>query len=78
MNRIFGMQVKLAMSEQEKSIKRMAEEEQDKIVAEQQRRIEAFERTQGLGRQDYEVNEILGGSMEGKAKQLKVNGGSSE
>ena len=72
MNSIFGLQVKLAMSEQEKSNKRMAEEEKEMLVAEQQRKIEAFERTQGIGQQDYPVSDALGGPMEGRALQLKV------
>ena len=68
MNRTFGLQVKLAMSEKEKNDKRQAVEEQEQHVLEQQRKIEAFERTRGIGKQDYDVTEVLG-----KAKQIKVN-----
>ena len=72
MNSMFGLRVKLAMSEQEKCDKRMAEDEKEMVDSEQQRRIEAFERTQGIGRQEYPVSDALGGPMEGKAFQLKV------
>ena len=72
MNGLFGLQVKLAMSEQEKCDKRMAEDQKEMVDAEQQRRIEAFERTQGIGRQEYPVSDALGGPMEGRAFQLKV------
>ena len=67
----FGLYVKLAMSEQEKSIKRMTEQEKEILILEQQRRLEEFEKTQGVGRQDYPVEEVLG-PMEGKAVMLKV------
>ena len=71
MNHTLGLHVKLAMSEQEKSVKRMTEQEKENLIMEQQRRLECFERTQGIGRQDYPVYEILG-PIEGKAAQLKV------
>ena len=67
----FGLYVKLAMSEQEKSIKRMTEQEKEILILEQQRRLEEFEKTQGVGRQDFPVEEVLG-PMEGKAVMLKV------
>ena len=67
----FGLYVKLAMSEQEKSIKRMTEQEKEILILEQQRRLEEFEKTQGVGRQDFPVEELLG-PMEGKAVMLKV------
>ena len=67
----FGLYVKLAMSEQEKSIKRMTEQEKEVLILEQQRRLEEFEKTQGVGRQDFPVEEVLG-PMEGKAVMLKV------
>ena len=67
----FGLYVKLAMSEQEKSIKRMTEQEKEILILEQQRRLEEFEKTQGVGRQNFPVEEVLG-PMEGKAVMLKV------
>ena len=70
-NNTFGLQVKLAMSEQEKSVKRMTEHEKELLILEQQKRLEAFERTQGIGHQNYPVDQILG-PMEGKAVMLKV------
>ena len=71
MTSTFGLHVKLAMSEQEKSIKRMTEQEKDMLILEQQRKLEAFQKSQGIGRQEYPVDEILG-PMEGKAVMLKV------
>ena len=67
----FGLHVKLAMSEQEKTVKRMTEQEKEILILEQQRRLESFERTQGVGRQDYPIDEVLG-PMEGKAMLPKV------
>ena len=71
MTNTFGLHVKLAMSEQEKSIKRMTEQEKDMLILEQQKKLEAFQKTQGIGRQEYPVDEILG-PMEGKAVLFKV------
>ena len=71
MTNTFGLHVKLAMSEQEKSVKRMTEQEKDMLILEQQRKLEAFQRTQGIGRQDYPVEDVLG-PMDGKAVMLKV------
>ena len=72
MTNTFGLQVKLAMSEQEKSVKRMTEHEKEVLILEQQQRLEAFERTQGIGHQNYPVDQILG-PMEGKTVLLKVS-----
>ena len=71
MTNTFGLHVKLAMSEQEKSVKKMTEQEKDMLILEQQRKLEAFQRTQGIGLQDYPVDDILG-PIEGKAAMLKV------
>ena len=71
MTNTFGLHVKLAMSEQEKSIKRMTEQEKDILIMEQQRKLEAFQKTRGIGRQEYPVDDILG-PMEGKGVLLKV------
>jgi hypothetical protein len=71
MTNTFGLYVKLAMSEQEKSVKRMTEQEKDMLIFEQQRKLEAFQKTRGIGRQEYPVDDVLG-PMEGKAVLLKV------
>ena len=71
MNNTFGLHVKLAMSEQEKAIKKMTEHEKELLILDQQKRLEAFEKTKGIGQQNYPVEEVLG-PMEGKAAQLKV------
>ena len=42
------------------------------LIIEQQKRLEAFERTQGIGNQNYPVDQVLG-PMEGKAVLLKVS-----
>ena len=72
MSNTFGLQVKLAMSEQEKCIKKMNEHEKEMLIMEQQQRLEAFERTQGIGKQSYPVDQVLG-PMDGKAALLKVS-----
>ena len=72
MNNTFGLHVKLAMSEQEKALKKMTEQEKEFLILDQQKRLEAFEKTKGIGHQNYPVEEVLG-PMEGKAAQLKVS-----